>query len=215
MKITSAVPYFILFAATHSAADATTDASTKRDICKNFIADECSYGLIKTFFLGWADNWDELAAIGSFAAAIATTVTALTVYFVWTQVRAEKVARETQTILTTYQIGIDVLKIMMERPYLRPYLYEGKELPDVDSVESSGKSTSSTRNELWVLLEIMVDHWESIYFTNQSLNRATDVEWKKYMRGIYKKSPELQKFLKEEREGYRYSKELRDMLQFD
>lgn len=139
-------------------------------------------------------NWEAVSAVGAWVGPVVTIIGFI---LVARQLRGERIALETQTGWQIYELSLSVLNMFVEHPELRPYFYDNKPVPDLES----------EKNQVLAAAEVVADHLENIVLSRKSLGEETYAVWVKYMAGIYRKSPVLQGFLHPDSEGYRYSEE--------
>lgn len=150
---------------------------------------------------GNAEGWNASGAGGQWAGAFITFVGFV---FVLLQLKRETREIHNQTKWQVYSNGFTTLSMFVDHPELRSYFYD-ENIPVPEN--------PLMRARVFAATEMLCDHWESTILSVDSMNSGVNELWLIYMLGIYCKSPVLREFLKNENEGYRYSDELKDLLQ--
>jgi hypothetical protein len=96
-----------------------------------------------------------------------------------------------QRALSLMQILIDIERVLVERPYLAPYLQSGKELPKVERL----------RNEVLAYALLFSDFGETVgwQINNDQMSKEGALGWKMYLEGLHEKSPAVRHVV--ERDG--------------
>lgn len=123
-------------------------------------------------------------------------------YFVIRQLKADRQTLETQTSWQIYNVGAAVLRTFINHPECRPYFYENQPLPRDEPLRST----------VLAINELVCDHLENIVLHHDALDTETFSVWQIYMQGLYNRSPTMREFLRNDREGYRYSAEMLAIL---
>jgi len=89
--------------------------------------------------IDWSWNgWNAISAMGQWASVLATTIGFM---FVIKQQKQEKIAIENQTTAQVYEVGIEILKLFVDTPTLRPYFYSNQH-PRLKNRKEAGSSPS-------------------------------------------------------------------------
>lgn len=108
--------------------------------------------------------------------------------------KTKKIAIENQTTAQVYEVGIEILKLFVDTPTLRPYFYSNQHSP-IEEPE---------RSRVFAVAEVIADHWENIVVFGTSLDEEARDAWRIYMKDVYNRSPVLREHL--QLEGFRYAK---------
>jgi hypothetical protein len=100
------------------------------------------------------------------------------------------VALQNQTRWQIYQLSFSLYKLMVDAPGLYPFFYEGRDLPD-------GKHADADLERCRVLAaaELLLDYFEAILLSEETLDGRTKAVWNEYMREIYTASPAIRHLL--------------------
>lgn len=140
----------------------------------------------------WADVIQAIVAVVGFGAVI------------W-QIRRLKRTVQGETHGKLYTHYLEVNKLFLERPHLRPYFYEGNVLNEPDD------NQPRLRQELDIMCEVVLGLLEHAVL--QKINLPNDSWkncWMTYVRDRYHKSPELTRFFDANRKWY--AKALCDLI---
>lgn len=128
--------------------------------------------------------WTEIVtAVGT---ALGAIFTALGLGFIVVQLRA---ARRQLTITTfehLYSGMQDIHKVLIEKPYLRPFFYGGK----------ATKEGSDHYEEVCVAAEMLADFFQQVCLELEFMPPKTAQGWKAYISNIIGKSPALRSHLR-------------------
>jgi hypothetical protein len=131
-----------------------------------------------------AHTWTEIiTAVGTVLGAV---FTALGLGFIVVQLRA---ARRQLTITTfehLYSGMQDIHKVFIEKPYLRPFFYEGKPL----------KEGANNPEEIYVVAEMLADFFQQVCLELDLMPPKTAQGWRAYISDIIGRSPTLRVHLK-------------------
>jgi hypothetical protein len=142
---------------------------------------------------------DEWIMLGTWAAP---AVAALGFLLIRNQLKGDREALETQTSWEIYNIGGSILQTFISHPECRPYFYDGVAAPTEEPL----------RSQVLAISELICDHMENIILHRRALDEETYQVWVVYMQGLYNRSPTMRAFLEPSSEGYRYSRQLLDLL---
>jgi hypothetical protein len=137
--------------------------------------------------------------LGTWAAPL---VSALGFLLIRNQLRSDRESLETQTSWQVYNVGSTILQIFITHPECRPYFYDSLPTPAAEPL----------RSRVLAVVELVCDHMENIILHRHSLDAETYQVWVLYMQGLHNRSPSMREFLAPECEGYRYSRQLLDLL---
>ncbi|HQT62602.1 MULTISPECIES: hypothetical protein [unclassified Acidiphilium] len=142
---------------------------------------------------------DEWTMLGTWAAP---AISALGFLLIRNQLKGDREALETQTSWEIYNVGGSILQTFISHPECRPYFYDGLPLPEEEPL----------RSRVLAVNELICDHMENIILHRDAIDAETYQVWVVYMQGLYNRSPTMRWFLDMECEGYRYSRQLLDLL---
>jgi hypothetical protein len=123
------------------------------------------------------------------------------------QLRQLKLSLQSDTHSKLYTHYLEMIKLFLEKPELRPYFYEGK------AIQQSVPNHARTRQEqeVEVMCEIMLSVFEHAVMQEKNLPKdSRDNCWEAYVRERYNGSPELKRFFEANRTWY--AKALSDLL---
>lgn len=142
---------------------------------------------------------DEWTMLGTWAAPL---VSALGFVLIRNQLKGDREALETQTSWEIYNVGGSILQTFISHPECRPYFYDGVPMP----------ADEPLRSKVLAVNELICDHMENIILHRDAIDAETYQVWVLYMQGLYNRSPTMRAFLDPDSEGYRYSRQLLDLL---
>lgn len=135
-------------------------------------------------------KWTEVCeAIGSLASAVISFVGFV---LVWRQIKLTNENLKQNNHTSIYTINTNIYQYLAEHGYLRPYLYENKELENNDP----------NKQELLGFCELLADFFEFIIIEEDTLDQNLIKPWEFYMRKIYKNSPVFRNFMEEGKDQY-------------
>lgn len=143
---------------------------------------------------------DEWTMLGTWAAP---AISALGFLLIRNQLKGDREALETQTSWEIYNVGGSILQTFINHPECRPYFYDGLPLPEQEPL----------RSKVLAVNELICDHMENIILHREAIDAETYQVWVLYMQGLYNRSPTMRWFLEPGCEGYRYSRQLLDLLE--
>ncbi|MDI3263171.1 hypothetical protein [Aerosticca soli] len=143
---------------------------------------------------------EQWTMLGTWAAP---SVAAMGFLLIRNQLRGERESLETQTSWQVYEVGSTILQIFIANPECRPYFYDDKPIPDEEPL----------RSKVLAIVELVCDLMENVILNRHALDAETYKVWVLYMQGLFNRSPTMRAFLAFENEGYRYSRQLLDLLQ--
>ena len=142
---------------------------------------------------------DEWTMLGTWAAPV---ISALGFLLIRNQLRGDREALETQTSWEIYNVGGTILQTFISHPECQPFFYDGSPLP----------SEEPLRSKVLAVNELICDHMENIILHRDAIDAETYQVWVIYMQGLYNRSPTMRWFLAVDCEGYRYSRQLLELL---
>lgn len=138
--------------------------------------------------MSFSADWVE--AIGTWVAAI---LVAVSVPFLWMQIRDLRRGINGTTNHIIYQTIIDIDKFFAENPHLRPYFYSGQDIDGLNSVE---------RDQVLVVAEMLADCFDDAYQQQTIMSALVVDSFKEYVRGVYLTSPVLRRFIRSYQQWY-------------
>jgi len=153
----------------------------------------------------WNSGWEEVTALSTLGLV---AITATGFLFLSRQLRDgqeslrnQTFALENQTRWQIYQLSFSLYKLIVDSPTLYPFFYEGKELP-----KECGPDGDHDRYRVLAAAELLLDYFEAILLSGETLDATTRGVWNSYMKEIYATSPAV-RYLLTQKPG-RFTKDL-------
>ena len=127
---------------------------------------------------------DWVQAIGVWVSIL---IIAVSVWFLWIQIRELRQSIECSTYQSVYQMILDIDKYFIENADLRPYFYYGKEMDN--------KNQTHMKEKLISTAEMLIDCFDNVYHQKNSMPSHTFDAFSAFMREIYQNSPVLREVL--------------------
>ncbi len=123
---------------------------------------------------------------GAIATAVGAVGTIISLIFLYRQLKDLKSSVRSTTYLNLYAQMIEIDRFFYAHPELKPYFYYGKEVGELDEKEM---------NRLNSVAEMMIDFFDMAYHQQECMPVETIEGFENYMKGVYKKSPVMAKFI--------------------
>lgn len=120
-------------------------------------------------------------------------VTFLGFLLVIKQLHSTRLAAESQTRWQIEQVSFNVYNLLVHKPNLRPYFYDGTAPP----------ADGPARWEVDSACELLLDYFETIVSSRTEHDDPSEQVWCAYMRQVYTGSPVMRAFLRQESHRYR------------
>jgi hypothetical protein len=135
-----------------------------------------------------------LDAIGSLLGGIGSILGLFGIFYAVTEVRRARLTVDRETDYRIYQMMLDLDRFFFENPDIKPYIYDGRGLPD-DADETLTNRVNSAA-------ELMVDFMECTYSQFELMTIYQRVGWIEYMIDLGQSSPPIRALVDDNREWY-------------
>jgi hypothetical protein len=137
-----------------------------------------------------------IEAIGSLLGGVASVISLIGILFAVSEIRRARKQVDRETDYRIYEMMLDIDKFFIENSDLRPYLFDGKPMPD-DVVEGSPEY-----HRVMAMIEMMLDFMECAYTQLDLMPVYQRIGWIDYFTETSKNSPLIRQFVEHECEWY-------------
>jgi len=137
-----------------------------------------------------------LEAVGSFVGGLASLISLMGILFAVSEIRRARLIVDRETDYRIYDMMLELDRFFIEHPDLRPYIYDGKTLPDEYAEDTP------EHHRIIAAVEMVLDFMECAYTQFDLMPLFQRIGWIEYMIEVGRTSPLLREFLDSEREWY-------------
>lgn len=133
-------------------------------------------------------NHEVLEVIASFLGVL---IGIIGFYFIWKQIRQVNSSIKSSTDNNLYSLTIDLNKLLIENPDLRPYFYG-----DANGKEKLYNNSDPNFSKIETLADVYVTFFEYIFEEKKNMQIELFNSWEEWKKDMYKKSPAIRGHLK-------------------
>jgi len=128
-------------------------------------------------------------------------VTVAGFFFVYYQIKQINRAGRASTHASIFSHSLELTRLMLDHPEVRPYLYDGKDIAEGDPAY----------NQVMLACEMLADFYEHVSLQRENLPKQSLDCWDKAMARRYLKNPVLEKYVEEN--GDVYARDLSEAIE--